>query len=77
MSGYKASVNGKSAQAIRSNKGLAEILVPTGTSKIELDYEGTPLLRASYWLALCGWIAALLMGIAGALKPRNLSAPVQ
>jgi hypothetical protein len=58
--GYAPVVAGKPSSAERSPDGLVMVRVPRGESEIELPYEGTPLLRFSFWVSLGAWGVVLL-----------------
>ena len=60
--GYVAIVNGRTMRAIASPTGDVMVPVPAGDSRIELRYEGTPLLRAAFWISLSSWLAGALAG---------------
>jgi hypothetical protein len=62
--GYQARVDGKPAQFARSPDGLVMIRVPAGESSVELGYPGSPLLRASFWVSLAGWLLAPFVWLA-------------
>lgn len=60
--GYAATVNGVPARVGVSPAGLVMVPVPPGSSKVRLDYPGTPLLHAAFWLTtavLIGWLIAM------------------
>lgn len=61
-SGYRAKVNGEPAEVAKSSDNRAMIRVPAGTGQVQLDYVGSPLLRASYGLMGAGW---LILGVWG------------
>lgn len=54
--GYQATVNGKVSAVVRTSDGLAGVFLPPGESRVEVGYRGGLLLRATYWLALAGWL---------------------
>jgi hypothetical protein len=60
--GYAANVDGHSAYVRRSPNGLAMVPVPAGESRVELRYEGSRWLRASFWLSTAGWIGFFIVG---------------
>jgi len=55
--GYRASVNGVQAQALRSPQSLVMVPVPEGESTVIVDYAGPPLLVFSYYVSLIGLVA--------------------
>ena len=55
--GYAATVNGRRVRPVASATGNVMIPVPAGTSRIEVRYDGTPLLRAAFWVSLGAWLA--------------------
>ncbi len=57
MPGYLATADGNPVPVARSPRGLAMIPVTPDVHRIVLRFIGTPLLRASYWLALTCWAA--------------------
>jgi hypothetical protein len=60
--GYNATVNASPARVGTSPAGLVMVPVPPGSSEIRLDYPGTPLLHAAFWLTttvLIGWLMAM------------------
>jgi len=58
--GYRGRVAGRPSLPERSPDGLVMLPVPSGESDVELSYEGTPILLASFWISLLAWGAALV-----------------
>ncbi|HWA10163.1 MAG TPA: hypothetical protein VG838_11990 [Opitutaceae bacterium] len=63
LPGYRASVNGAKASVGRSPGGLVMVQIPPGSSRVELTYPGSRLLRLSYGISLLGWIAVAGAGV--------------
>jgi hypothetical protein len=57
LPGYRARVEGQPAQVLKSPEGNAMVAVPAGTSTVELVYQGTLLMRLSWWISLATWVA--------------------
>jgi hypothetical protein len=60
MPGYKAAVDGRSVAVLRSPDSLVAIPIPAGQHTAVLAFQGSPVLRISYWGSLFSWTAALL-----------------
>ncbi len=54
--GYRATVDGIPATVGRSSDGEVMVSVPSGESRVELQYSGSVLLRVSFWLCFAGWL---------------------
>ena len=63
VEGYRARVNGKIVPALQSPDNRVMILLPPGTCDVQLDYVGSPLLRAGYLTMGLGWAALALTGL--------------
>jgi uncharacterized membrane protein YfhO len=63
LSGYRAIVNGKSAEVRRSPDNLVMVALPPGRSTIALDYFAPWWLHGVYWICLVGWSSALVFGV--------------
>jgi hypothetical protein len=61
MPGYRATVDGQSAEVTRSEGGLAAFKVPAGGHSVVLRFQGPAMLRISYWGALACWAAILAL----------------
>ena len=59
LKGYAAWVDGHPAQVERSQESEIMVAVPAGKHTLELKYIPPPLLRDSFWAAVCGWIAVV------------------
>jgi len=61
MPGYRAEVDGRPAQVLRSAAGLVAIPVPPGSHAARLWFEGSPSLRIAYWGAIAAWAAVVAL----------------
>jgi hypothetical protein len=71
MPGYMASVDGHQTEVFSSKEALVSIPVEAGVHSVLLWFAGPSTLRFSYWLAICAWTSALLLGAFAGLRPRN------
>ena len=71
MPGYKATVDGQQAEALRSDAGLVAIPVPPGVHTVSLWFTGSVLLRISYWGAIVAWAA--ILGLTALASVRAIS----
>jgi len=72
IAGYRATVNGETVPVTRSPEGEVMIPVPRGKSIVTLDYPGSGLLRAAFWLSTAGW-ASLVVGAGARLAGYRFS----
>jgi hypothetical protein len=56
IAGYKATVDGVPAGIAHSPDGLVMVMVPAGSTIVELRYTGSLLLRATFWTSFAGWL---------------------
>ncbi len=75
LPGYAATANGRTAMVSKSPGGLVEVGLQPGNNDVILSYPGPWPLRASYWLALLTWAAALAIFAVRACQ-RLLSPPL-
>jgi hypothetical protein len=75
IAGYRATVNGEVVPVTRSPEGEVMIPVPRGKSVVTLDYPGSGLLRAAFWLSAAGWSALVVGAGAGLAGYRFRPAP--
>jgi hypothetical protein len=54
--GYRARVDGRPENVVRSPRGLVAVAVPAGNHRVEITYRGPWLLYAAYALALAAWL---------------------
>ncbi len=75
MPGYEATVDGGSAEVLRSDAGLVSVAVPAGTHTATLSFRAPLLLGVSYWAALASWAAVLALAVRAHFRrvpvPRN------
>jgi hypothetical protein len=55
--GYTAVINGQTARVFPTRELLVGALIPAGHAEIALYFEGSRLLRWSYWLTAAAWIS--------------------
>jgi hypothetical protein len=86
VAGYRATVDGQAIPVTRSPLGNVMIPVPEGTSVVTLDYAGSGLVRAAFWLSAVSWLGLITglvarvargrVGFPGpALRPARVAAP--
>jgi hypothetical protein len=61
--GYRALVNAKETNVLRTAAGLVGVPVGAGKSEVIVDYPGSRLLRYSYGMSACAWLAVALFSI--------------
>jgi hypothetical protein len=71
VEGYRAKVNGRDAEVQITRDRMVGVPLPAGPVDVELTYEGTALLRASYAIALVGWITILAATAIARLRLRR------
>lgn len=57
--GYRASVNGRIVETVRTAEGLVGVPVHPGTSDVRLEYPGVPALRWTYGISGFSWLAIM------------------
>jgi hypothetical protein len=57
LDGYRAKVDGRAVEVTKSPSALVMFAVPSGTSRVELSYRGSIVLRFAYYASLTVWIA--------------------
>jgi hypothetical protein len=55
--GYRARVDGRDAEIVRTGAGLVGVPLGVGRSEVIVDYPGNNLLRWTYGVSLAGWLA--------------------
>jgi hypothetical protein len=75
LSGYRAIVNGRVVPVTRSPQGNVQFPVPRGRSEVRLDYVGSTVLRAAFWLSLSAWAVGFIGAGAWIAGPRLHPAP--
>lgn len=61
--GYRALVDGRMVETIRSPEGLVAVPVPTGRSTVVVTYQPPPLLALSYGISLLAIVGTALAGL--------------
>jgi hypothetical protein len=54
--GYRALVNGRGVEILKTANGCVGVPLHEGTSDVRIDYPGSPLLRGSYALSATCWL---------------------
>ena len=72
--GYEATVNGAPVPVAKTREGLVAFPVPSGESRVVLQFTGPILLRVAFWLSLLGWVAVLASFVARLFGSRRRSA---
>jgi hypothetical protein len=60
LPGYAAKVDDRAVRVRRGADGRVLVPVPPGRSEVKLSYVGSPLLLASFWVGVAGWLGFLL-----------------
>ncbi len=63
MPGYEATLDGRRAEVLRSDAGLAAIAVPPGYHAAELWFKAPIPLRISYWAAIACWAGVIALAV--------------
>jgi hypothetical protein len=71
MPGYIAKVDGHEAKVLRSDEGLAEVLVPSGNHTIDLTFKAPVILSLSYWVAILAWTSTLSIAAFATFRVKN------
>ncbi len=75
IAGYAATANGTRVVPVMSPDRLVMVPVPPGRSSVELTYEGSPVLRRSFWFCAASWAAFILWRLSGSRAPALLGSP--
>ena len=68
MPGYEATLDGRRAEVLRSDAGLAAIAVPPGYHAAELWFKAPFPLRISYWAAIACWAGVIALAARASLR---------
>jgi hypothetical protein len=63
LKGWRATVNGRPAETLRSPENLVMIPLQAGSSDVGLDYSPPPALAASFWLSAASWLVLASLGL--------------
>jgi hypothetical protein len=73
LPGYRARVNGRTVQAVRSNDHRVMIPVPAGYSDITIKYVPPLVVEISYWIGIVTWLLISAGGVTWLVFPRLLT----
>ena len=74
LTGYRATVDGRPAEARRSQAGLMEVPVPAGVHVVELRYLGTRRIWIGALMSALAWLGAGALGVRRLLQKRRAAA---